>query len=86
MFQVYCYRVNTTSYLHKPITVIPDKKFQTLIDEIYHCAGWVRNDQQFSNLFSLLNALLLQDRKSFTAAFLPGPEHVLTTRVLAGNR
>lgn len=68
------------TYLHSPIAKTSDPEFQLLINELYHCAGWGRDDGQHLTLFYLLSAINAEDPKALTAAHLPVPG-VLTTKV-----
>jgi len=66
--------------LHAKISDVPDSAFQQLIEELYHCVGWKRNDEDYHNAFYLISAICAHDFGSLTIEHLPGPG-ILTTSV-----
>jgi len=68
------------SYLHAKISTVSDANFQRLIDELYHCVAWRRDDSSLSTLWYLLNAINAQDPKALTAKHLP-TDGILTTKI-----
>lgn len=68
------------SVLHAKIAETTDPDFQRLIDELYHCVNWERDDTNFPTLWYLLGGIGAQNPKALAAAFLP-TEGILTTKV-----
>jgi len=68
------------SFLHAKIATVGDTEFQILIDELYHCVDWQRDDDQFPTLFYLLSAINVQDPKALSASRLPGAG-ILTMKI-----
>ena len=69
-----------TKHLHAKIGEVADEEFQSMVDELYHCVDWQRDDQSLTTAFYLFSAICVQDPKAMTAQHLPGVG-VLTTRV-----
>lgn len=70
------------SFLHSRLADIDDATFQNLVDELYHCVGWERDDTSLPTCFYLLSAIGVQARAALTPDRLPG-EGVLTLKVEA---
>lgn len=70
------------SFLHTPLAAVEDETFQGLINELYHCTGWERDDAALLTCFYLLSAIGVQARASLTQDRLPG-EGILTGKVEA---
>lgn len=68
------------SILHAKIADIDDENLQQMIDEVYHCVGWARDDGNFSTLWYLLGGIGAQDPKALSEAHLP-TAGLLTTKV-----
>lgn len=68
------------SILHSDISKIDDPDFNQMIDEIYHCVDWRRDDQLFRTPWCLLGGIGAQDPKALSPSHLP-TDGVLTTRI-----
>ena len=68
------------TYLHAKISEVESPEFQALIDELYHCVGWQRDDRQLPTVWLLLNSISRQDPKALTAAHLP-TKGIATTKI-----
>lgn len=67
-------------HFHTKIAEADDAVFQALVDEIYHCVGWARDDSVFPTLFYLIQGIGAQDPKSLKLTNLPTPG-ILGTKV-----
>jgi hypothetical protein len=70
----------TMNPLHTKIKSVDDDAFQQLVDEVYHCIGWSRDDDNFTTLWELLSAIGRESPKVLSATYLP-TEGVITTKV-----
>lgn len=68
------------SRLHARLSTVEDASFQQLIDELYHCIGWERDDEQLVTCFYLLSAIGVQAPATLSQDRLPG-EGILTEKV-----
>jgi len=69
-----------SNHLHAKVAEVEDSNFQQMVNELYHCVGWKRDDHEVPTIFYLLSHIGVQDPKALTKNHLPCTG-ILTTKV-----